>query len=137
VKPSVIIDSGPLVALINARDANHAWTVGELKKVAGPVLTCEAVISEAIFLLRRLAGGTGQIVGMLRTEGLRVAFCLDSEMSRVCDLLTKYADIPISLADASLVRMSELYPRHLLMTFDSDFSVYRRNRRQRIPLITL
>jgi uncharacterized protein len=136
VKPSVILDAGPLVAFINARDANHEWTVARLKELSGPMLTCEAVLSEAVFLLRTINGGTTQVAGMLRSGGLRITFSLESETSRVCDLLVKYADVPMSLADACLVRMSEIYSRHLVMTFDSDFNVYRRNRRQSIPRLS-
>lgn len=132
----MILDAGPLVALLNARDRNHAWTVDQLKRLSGPIITCEAVLSEAFFLLRNTAGGTARLVGMLRSGGLEAGFSLGSELERVCALLSKYADVPMSLADACLVRMSELSPRHLLMTFDADFRFYRRNRSQTIPIIT-
>lgn len=133
--PSVIIDAGPLVALINARDTYHAWTVEQLKQAAGPLLTCEAALSEAVFLLRTMPGGVSQIEGMLRTGGLKSFFCLSAEIVPVCNLLRKYADVPMSLADACLVRMSELYPKHRVLTLDRDFHVYRRNRKQVIPLL--
>jgi predicted nucleic acid-binding protein len=136
MKPPVIIDAGPLVALINARDAYHAWTVEQLKQASGPLLTCEAALSEAVFLLRTMPGGVSQIGGMLRTGGLKSVFCLNDEIVPVCDLLRKYADVPMSLADACLVRMSELNPKHRVLTLDSDFHVYRRNRQQVIPLLT-
>jgi predicted nucleic acid-binding protein len=131
----VIIDAGPLVALINARDTYHAWTVEQLKQAAGPMLTCEAALSEAVFLLRTIPGGVAQIEGMLRSGGLKSVFCLNNEIVPVCDLLRKYADVPMSLADACLVRMSELYPKHRVLTLDSDFNVYRRNRQHVIPLL--
>ncbi len=136
MKPPVIIDAGPLVALINARDTYHAWTVEQLKQASGPLLTCEAALSEAVFLLRTIPGGVSQIGGMLRAGGLKSVFCLNGEIEPVCDLLRKYADVPMSLADACLVRMSELYPKHRVLTLDSDFHVYRRNRQQVIPLLT-
>ena len=132
----VIIDAGPLVALINARDTYHVWTVEQLKQAAGPLLTCEAALSEAVFLLRTIPGGVAQIEGMLRIGGLKSVFCLNDEIVPVCDLLRKYADVPMSLADACLVRMSELNPKHRVLTLDSDFHVYRRNRQQVIPLLT-
>ena len=131
----VIIDAGPLVALINARDTYHAWTVEQLKQATGPLLTCEAALSEAVFLLRTMPVGVAQIEGMLRTGGLKSVFCLNDEIVPVCDLLRKYADVPMSLADACLVRMSELYSKHRVLTLDSDFHVYRRNRQQVIPLL--
>ena len=136
MKPPVIIDAGPLVALINARDTYHAWTVEQLKQASGPLLTCEAALSEAVFLLRTTTGGVAQITGMLKAGGLKSVFCLKEEIAPVCDLLRKYADVPMSLADACLVRMSELYPKHRILTLDSDFHVYRRNRQQTIPLLT-
>ena len=136
MKQSIILDAGPLVALLNSRDMNHAWTVAQLKRMNGPVLTCEAALSEAMFLLRTVAGGTNQIAGLLKSGGLRLGFNLERETRPVCDLLTKYADVPMSLADACLVRMSEIYPEHRVMTFDSDFLIYRRNRHQSLPLIS-
>ena len=136
MKPSAILDAGPLVAFLNARDMHHAWTAEQLKKVSGPMLTCESVLSEAVFLLRSVAGGTGKIAGLLKSGGVQVAFELRAETTPVCDLLSKYADVPMSLADACLVRMSELFPKHLLITFDSHFHRYRRNKRQSIPLIS-
>ena len=136
MKPPVIIDAGPLVALINARDTYHTWTVEQLKQASGPLLTCEAALSEAVFLLRKIPGGASQIGGMLRSGGLKSVFCLNDEIVPVCDLLRKYADVPMSLADACLVRMSELFPKHRVMSLDSDFHVYRRNRQQAVPLLT-
>ena len=100
------------------------------------MITCEAAISEALFLLSVVHGGTAQVTGMLKSGGLQVGFSLDAEMAPVCDLLTKYADVPMSLADACLVRMSEMHPKHLVMTFDSDFRIYRRNRRQSVPILS-
>ena len=136
MKPPVIIDVGPLVALINARDTYHAWTVEQLKQASGPLLTCEAALSEAVFLLRTIPGGVSQIGGMLRSGGVTCALNLSDEIVPVCDLLRKYADVPMSLADACLVRMSELFPKHRVMSLDSDFQVYRRNRLQVIPLLS-
>ncbi len=136
MRPPVIIDAGPIVALINARDTYHAWTVEQLKQASGPLLTCEAALSEAVFLLRTTTGGVAQITGMLKAGGLKSVFCLNEEIAPVCDLLRKYSNVPMSLADACLVRMSELYPKHRILTLDSDFHVYRRNRQQVIPLLT-
>ena len=85
MKPSVILDAGPLVAFINARDMHHAWTVEQLKKVAGPMVTCESVLSEAVFLLRHVAGGAQKVAGLLKSQGLQVAFDLRAETTPVCD----------------------------------------------------
>jgi predicted nucleic acid-binding protein len=131
----MIVDAGPLVAFVNARDAFHAWTVEQFKRYRGPMLTCEAAISESLYVLRNVPGGPDKIVGLLRTGGVRCAFGLDAEVTAVCKLLTKYADVPMSLADACLVRMSELLPKHDVVTLDDDFHVYRRHRNQKIPVV--
>lgn len=132
---SVIVDAGPLVALINAKDANHTWAAAALASVRAPMVTCEAALSEAFFLLRACHGGPVQLVGMLQSGGLVPDFCLASELPAVCRLLAKYRDLPMSLADACLVRMAEMHPRHLVMTLDTDFRVYRLRRNARVPLL--
>jgi predicted nucleic acid-binding protein len=135
VKRSVIADTGPLVALVNRRDQYHAWAVEQVREFAAPMLTCEAVLSEALFLVGPLAHGAAQILGLLRSGGLRVAFSFDAEKERVCDLLLKYASLPMSLADACLVRMSELFPEHRVFTLDTDFRIYRRHRNRTVPVV--
>ena len=135
MKPSVIVDAGPLVALLNVRDAHHKWAVEQLKGVAGPMLTCEAAVSEALFLLRTVEGGVSSMAGLLMSGGLRVAFSMGAQLPQVCHLLKKYADVPMSLADACLVRMSELDEKHRVMTLDEDFRFYRRHRNRVLPLL--
>jgi len=132
---SAIIDAGPLVALLNARDRHHAWIVRALQQLTGPLLTCEAVISEAIFLAGRYGDGSRQIVRLLACGGVRIGFSMEQETDDVCRLLLKYADVPMSLADACLVRLSEKHPTLSIMTFDAHFLVYRRHQNQTIPLI--
>ncbi|MBN1676728.1 MAG: pilus assembly protein [Kiritimatiellae bacterium] len=135
MKSFVIVDAGPLVAFVNARDSYHGWTVERLKEVAGPMLTCESAVSEALFLLRAVDGGVSQIAGLLTCGGLRIGLSLAAEAASVCRLLTKYADVPMSLADACLVRMSEMYGRHKILTLDGHFRIYRRRRNQILPLL--
>ncbi len=135
MKPTVIVDAGPLVALVNARDAYHEWAVEQLKGVAGPMLTCESAVSEALFLLRMVVGGASTIAGMLVGGGLEIGFSLTGELQPVCNLIKKYASVPMSLADACLVRMSEIYSKHKVMTLDADFRIYRRRRNRVIPLL--
>ncbi len=132
----VIIDSGPLVALLNAHDTYHEWVVDQLEGCSGTLVTCEAVVSEAVFLLDRAEkrGGT-IVVEMLREGALEIAFSLKAEKDSVCALMRKYADVPASLADACLVRMSELLSGHSVLTLDKDFLMYRRMRNQPVPLL--
>jgi predicted nucleic acid-binding protein len=130
----IILDTGPLVALLNRRESHHGWVVAEMRTVAPPLLTCEAVIAEAAFLLRRADRGGAALMALLARGAVRIAFRLDEEHETVARLMTKYADVPMSLADACLVRMSETHTRARVMTFDSDFRVYRRSTRQVLPL---
>mgnify|MGYP003449622730 FL=1 len=97
--------------------------------------TCEAVLSEACFLLHRINGGQDAVLELVARGIVTVTFSLAAELAAVRKLMARYASIPMSLADACLVRMSELDPRATVITLDSDFKIYRRNRRQTIPVL--
>jgi predicted nucleic acid-binding protein len=131
----VIIDTGPLIAIIDQRDAQHRWTIDQLKVLEPPFLTCEAVVSESLFLLSSASQGVPTLLNMMQEDLIRLAFNLDEHLAAVTRLITKYHDVPMSLADASLVRMSELHDRASIFTLDTDFKRYRRHGRQAIPLI--
>jgi uncharacterized protein len=131
-----IIDTGVLVALIDRRDRYHAWVTEQLTQIAPPLLTCEAVISETWFLLQRVRNGRETLLQLLEQRQVVVRFDLDVEMGTVVALLTRYQSVPVSLADAELVRMAELYPNSSVFTLDSDFQIYRKNRDRPIPLIS-
>jgi uncharacterized protein len=114
-----------------------------LTQIAPPLLTCEAVISETWFLLQRVKNGRETLLQLLEQRQVVVRFDLDVEMGTVVALLTRYQSVPVSLADAELVRMAELYPNSSICTLDSDFQIYRKNCGQRhsernrpIPLIS-
>lgn len=132
----IVIDTGPLVALLNRRDQHHAWVRAVLDSVKPPVFTCEAVISEACFLLRRARGGQDAVLALLAEDVLRVDLKLANEVVALRGLMLRFRNVPMSLADACLVRMTELDTRSTVLTLDGDFKVYRRNRRQSIPAIT-
>jgi predicted nucleic acid-binding protein len=123
-----ILDTGPLVAVLDRGDRHHRWAKATLDGFEAPLLTCEAVVSEAWHLLGRTRGGRDALVGVLGSGHLRVAPGLASEPERILTLLEKYKDQPMSIADAVLVRMAELNPRATVITLDSDFWVYRRGR---------
>jgi predicted nucleic acid-binding protein len=135
MKPLVLVDTGPLVAMLNRRDQFHAWTIARLAEIEPPLLTCEAVLSEACFLLRRAPGGAVALLTLVEQGHVRVALELGSEAGALKRLLEKYADVPMSLADSCLVRLSELHPSGRLLTLDSDFARYRRRGKDLIPLI--
>lgn len=98
-------------------------------------MSCEAILSEAFFLLRSTSSGTAALRGML-ADGLIELVPLASELPRVTALMARYESVPMSFADACLVRLSELLPKSVIATLDTDFRVYRRNGRQVIPLLT-
>lgn len=131
----VIVDTGILVALIDRNDQYHLWVVEQLAQISPPLLTCEAVISEAWFLLTRVRNGRETLLSLLEQGQVKVKFDLDSGLLDVIALLKRYQSVPVSLADAELVRMAELYPRSSVFTLDSDFQIYRKDRNTPMPLI--
>ncbi|MGA8432980.1 MAG: PIN domain-containing protein [Candidatus Sulfotelmatobacter sp.] len=129
----VIADTGLLVALARENDQYHDWAAEIAERISWPVLTCEAVLAETAFHLQ----SSHEVLGMLRDHVVRVAFDCGSEIEQVFALAVRYADRNPDLADVCLIRMSELYPRHQVVTTDEDdFRVYRRNKREAIPLLT-
>jgi predicted nucleic acid-binding protein len=129
----VLLDTGPLVAFLNARDRFHEWAKSRLAQVDPPALTCEAVLAEACHLLRATHGGPEAVLGLLDRDLIAVPFRLEDEVEPLRRLLARYRDLPVSLADACLVRLAELERNPLVLTLDSDFSVYRIHGRQAIP----
>jgi predicted nucleic acid-binding protein len=125
-----IADTGPLVALLNGRDKHHGWARDIFASVEPPLATCEAVISEACFLVGGINGGPQAVFGLLERGVLALPFHLGSNHAAVQALMARYASVPMSVADACLVRMAELDPKGTIMTLDGDFKVYRRHGRQ-------
>ena len=132
----VIVDTGPLVALLVAGDDHHRWTIERLRELRPPLLTCEAVLAEAAHLVRRVHDGIARFADLLESDLLRVDFDVMAQRASVTRLLRRYADRPMSLADACLVRLAELHDRAAVFTVDGDFAVYRKHGRRAIPLIT-
>jgi predicted nucleic acid-binding protein len=125
------MDSGPLVALLNRRDQWHAWVLEVLQEHAAAPWTCEPVLAEAAYL----TGRTADIVAMVAEGALRVGLKIDEQADFVERLLRKYG-ARMDLADACVVRLSEMYRDSRVLTIDrEDFSIYRRNGREVIPLI--
>ena len=128
---NVLVDAGFLVALLSRRDSHHQWAATQAPGHTPPWRTCEAVLSEAFHLLG--ARGAPGLSALLRRRALIAAFDLDSDVESVLKLLHKYSDVPMSLADACLVRMTETLPDPVILTTDSDFRIYRRHSRQIVP----
>jgi predicted nucleic acid-binding protein len=129
-----IVDTGPLVAFLDTRDPRHAWAQETFDSAKLPLLTCEAVLAEACFVLGQAQNRQNAVMGLMSRGVVAVDFRLSPNFEAVRKLMAKYANVPMSLADACLVRMSELDGRASVVTFDSDFRVYRRNGRQAIPV---
>lgn len=132
----VIVDTSILIALIDQRDHYHAWACEQLGMIAPPLITCEAVISEAWFLLKRVSSGREALLLLLEQNQVSVEFELPAEQVSVVALMRRYQSVPASVADAELVRMAELYPNSSVFTLDSDFKIYRKNKNTPLQLIT-
>lgn len=133
----VLVDSGPLVAVLNRRDSHHSWAKRELANLTDPLVTCEAVLSEAFFLLSRIRNGISTLIELLH-EGLVFGdsnFSFAKEPGEILRHLEHYSAVPMSFADACLVRMCELEDS-IVFTTDRGFLIYRRHHRQPIPLIS-
>jgi predicted nucleic acid-binding protein len=132
---AVLLDTGPLVAYLDRRDSHHAWAFDRFSEVTAPMLTCESVISEACFLTRHLPRGNQSVLALLQRGAVKVQFSLQEQLHAVANLVDRYRNVPMSLADACLVRMSEVISDCMVFTLDTDFRVYRRHRRKAIPLL--
>ncbi len=132
----VILDTGPLVALLNRRDQHHRWAKDQWARIAPPLLTCEAVLAEACFIVQPFAGGQGAVLELVRRGVLDLSFSLAEETAAISRLLKKYRDVPMSLADGCIVRMAERHAKGVVFTLDRDFAIYRKNERQLIPTLT-
>ena len=134
MKPT-IFDTGAVVALLDRRDQFHLWANNQSENLFPPFITCEAVISEACFLLAKVKTGEERLLAMIESDILQIDFSLSVEISKIKSLMKKYADVPMSFADACLVRMSETSENSVVFTLDSDFRIYRKNGKRKIDLI--
>jgi predicted nucleic acid-binding protein len=132
---AAIVDTGPLVAFVDRREQYHRWMVELIDELDAPLLVCEPVLAEAMYLTAGLSKAQDALFGLLENGALRIAFRIDEHVSALHKLHQKYRDRPMSLADACIVRMAELHQRHAVLTLDSDFLVYRKHGRDSITLI--
>lgn len=133
---AAIADTGPLVAYFDRSERNHAWAVERMRGLEPPLLVCEPVLVEAMHLLAELPKAQDAVLGLLETGVLRVALHVEEHVPALRALHRKYRDRPMSLADACIVRMAEVFDQHAVLTLDSDFSVYRKHGRAPLELIT-
>ena len=130
-----LADTGALVALLDRADLHHAWAVECFKKLTPPLITCESVLAETLHLLSDLSPSVDALARLYSDGILRVDFDFRAQAPAIWRLVQKYRDLPMDLADACLVRMSELHTDCMIWTTDSHFRVYRRHGRQTIPLL--
>lgn len=131
----ILIDAGPLYALINHREFYHHWATAQADRLDPPYYTCEAVISEAHFLLKKVYNGSKKLNKMITDGGIILAFSYADHIDHVNALMDTYANVPMSFADACLVRMAERYADGHLFTTDGDFRIYRRNQTKPLDVI--
>jgi uncharacterized protein len=127
-----IADTGFLVAVVSQRDHHHDWAANIARQWTEPFLTCESVLSETAFHL----DDCSSVFQLLANRFVRLAFDGNDNLHQLESLAESYADRKPDFADLCLIRMSELFPKHPVITIDrEDFRVYRRNKRETIPLI--
>ncbi len=130
---NAVVDTGFVVALLSRRDTHHKWAAVQAIEFAPPWRTCEAVLSETFHLLG--THGTPALTALLRRGSVFVDFDLANHQEATLRLMHKYATVPMSLADACLVRMTETLPDPVILTTDAGFQVYRRHSRQIVPCV--
>lgn len=131
----VLLDTGPLVTFLADGLSHHDWAREHWKQLRPPLLTCEPVLTEAAFLLKREGHEADAIFALLERGVLRVALRMDEHQADLRNLMHRYRDRPMSLADACLVRMTELHSNSVIFTLDNDFRIYRRNGNKVLSLL--
>jgi predicted nucleic acid-binding protein len=131
-----IIDTGPLVAFLVKEETHHQWVREQFQRLPAPFLTCEAVLTETFFLVRKLPHGITKFFALINSGLLDIDFSIIAEGVALEKLVQRYSNVPMSLADACLVRLAKLHPQTLVFTLDRDFQIYRLDGRQPIPLLT-
>jgi predicted nucleic acid-binding protein len=132
--PVGLLDTGPLVSFLAAGLEHHEWATEEWKRLRPPLLTCEPVLTEATFLLKREGRDTDPLFALLDRGVIRIGLSVQQQQADLRVLMHRYRNRPMSLADACLVRLSEIHSEAELLTLDSDFRIYRRHGNKVIPL---
>ncbi len=134
MKP-VLLDTGVVVALLDRSERNHVACVEVVTALAAPLVTCEAVIAEACYLLRRLRGAPDAVLANVERGVFQLPFRLDADVGAIRVLMKRYASVPMDLADACLVHMADMLETGAILTLDSDFGVYRWRRRRSFEVL--
>jgi uncharacterized protein len=129
-----LLDTRPLLSFLGAGLDHHAWAVEQWKQLRPPLLTCEPVLTEAAFLLKREGRDPDALFALLERGVIRVALAIAEQQADLRALMRRYRNRPMSLADACLVRLSEIHATGLVLTLDGDFRIYRRHGNKVIPV---
>ena len=135
MKTVVLLDTGPLVTFLAAGLEHHDWVCEQWQRLRPPLVTCEPVLTEAAFLLKREGRAADPLFALLERGVLRVGLEIADQLPDLRALMHRYRERPMSLADACLVRLAELHPGSVIFTFDADFRIYRRHSRQVVPCL--
>jgi uncharacterized protein len=130
-----LLDTGPLVSFLASGLKHHVWTVEQWKRLRPPLLTCEPVLTEAAFLLKREGRDVDALFALLERGVIRIALTVREEQADLRALMRRYRNRSMSLADACLVRLSEMHTAGEVFTLDSDFRIYRRHGNKVIPVL--
>jgi len=135
MRSGVVMDTGPLVAYLSRRDAHHDWAVEQFATLDVPFVTCEPVLTEACFIASRNGVAPARVLEVVASGVVQIGLQLEEELGAIRSLMERYANVPMSLADACLVRLAEITDLPIC-TLDSDFAIYRTQRRRALNLIT-
>lgn len=135
MKEAVILDTGPLVTFLAVGLKHHDWVCEQWQRLRPPLITCEPVLTEATFLLKREGHEPDPLFILLERGVLRIGLELEDQLPDLRTLMRRYRDRPMSLADACLVRLSELHRESRIFTLDEDFRIYRRHGNKVIPVL--
>lgn len=135
MKNAVLLDTGPLVTFLASGLAHEEWVRDQWKRLRPPLLTCEPVLTEAAFLLKRERQDTDAVFALLERGVIRVGIEVEDQIEDLRALMRRYRDRPMSLADACLVRLAEMHPGGTIFTLGTDFRFYRRHGSRVIPVL--
>ena len=134
MEPVGLLDTGPLVSFLASGLEHHEWTVEQWKRLRPPLLTCEPVLTEAAFLLKREGRDSDPLFALLERGVIRIGLAIQEQQADLRALMRRYRNRPMSLADACIVRLSEIHAACEVLTLDDDFRIYRRHGNKVIPL---
>ena len=133
--PAILMDAGPLTALLNPNDEWHAWARQTMRRLPAPLLTSEPVLTEASYLLRREGCDADDVFALAENGVIQIGLHFEDERASLRELMARYRNVPMSLADATLVRLAELHDQSRVFTLDADFRIYRCHRSKILPVL--